>query len=74
MMRTSLRFTLICSQCGEELECDTESKVTEMKVSFPGRTQAEAVMAIKPCQRCIERIGKPGKLLKEALSLIEAQE
>ena len=73
-MRTRLSFTLVCSQCGDELECDTDPKAVKQGMAFPTRTHAEAVMTIRPCQHCIEEAGKPAKLLKEALLLVSKKE
>lgn len=66
-MRTVLRFTLVCSRCNSELACNPDDKVTKM--NFQSSSQAEAVMAIEPCQYCISLARRPVKMIKEALVL-----
>ena len=66
-MRTVLQLTLVCSKCGNALECDSNPERTKML--FHSHAQAEAVMGIRPCENCYIEARKPIELLKRALTL-----
>lgn len=68
-MRTVLRLTLVCSKCGNALECESNPEKTKML--FHSHAQAEAVMGIRPCENCYTEARKPIELLKRALLLAD---
>jgi len=68
-MRTDLHFKLICSECGELLECKADD--IRNRMSFHSVKNANVVMIIKPCQTCHEKITKPIKALRVALKSIQ---
>lgn len=67
-MRTEISFKLVCSKCGDTLECDSNTP-DRNKVTFGSAYKAEASLAIKPCERCMEKATEPLKLMKKALGV-----
>ena len=68
-MRANIAFSLRCSQCGEELEADSERS----KMLFGSAYDATAAMAIKPCKNCFDKANEPVRLIKKALSMGDSQ-
>ncbi len=62
-MRTKMTMDLVCSQCGELLECDSAQSKFECHSAF----DQSVSWAIKPCKSCKEKIERPLSLLKAAL-------
>lgn len=67
-IRTDIAFKLVCSKCGETLECDADTP-DRNKIAFGSAYKAEAHLAIKPCERCTEEAAEPLKLMRKALGL-----
>lgn len=71
-MRTKLSFELVCSKCGDTLECDSEFK--DNRIVFNSAYTAESKMAIKPCRRCYDEAYMPIKLIQRALEMGQKKE
>ncbi len=67
-MRTKMTMDLVCSRCGEVLECDSTQSKFECHSAF----DQSARWAIKPCKSCMRKIERPLALLKGALKEAEA--
>jgi|GEM_PF-4353641 hypothetical protein len=70
-MRTEISFKLVCSQCGETLECYASTKERNC-VHFGSAYKAEASLAIKPCDKCMAAAKEPARLMRQALGLMKA--
>lgn len=67
-MRTEISFKLVCSQCGDPLECDADTPHRNI-VKFDSAYKAEAVLAIRPCEKCMNAAKEPLVLMRRALGL-----
>ena len=62
-MRTNIEFKLACSNCGKELEADSDNSEMEYHSAY----NATANMKIKPCENCYSKATRPARLIKEAI-------
>lgn len=62
-MRSNISFHLVCSECQNPLECDSDKN----RIEYPGAYDANCFMRIKPCPYCMKKIKEPIRLLKEIL-------
>jgi len=69
-IRTEMGIQLVCSECGEKLECNLEK--SKFHAGHAGA--ANAIFAIRPCQRCIDNLKRPLRDIKNALANIGAVE
>ena len=65
--RTELGMQLVCSECGEKLECNF--KKSEFHAKHMGETTA--IFSIRPCQTCVNSLKRPLRDIKNALAKIE---
>ena len=68
-MRTDIRFNLVCSKCGNELEADNKKS----KLEYRSASKATTKMAIKPCSHCYRAAREPARLIAVAIKSIEAE-
>ena len=70
-MRTDIRFELKCAQCGDIVRADSDSKFN--KIEGNSAYHFGATMSIVPCERCLSKAGRPGKLMQEALNMLSKE-
>ncbi|MCP4090265.1 MAG: hypothetical protein GY746_10785 [Gammaproteobacteria bacterium] len=66
-MRTDIRFKLVCSKCGNDLEADNDRSEMEYNSAF----MAVSKMAIKPCSECYRKARQPLEMISNALKQID---
>lgn len=70
-MRTKLSFSLICAECGNELEAAGYQEQLDGCVGMTCAYDCQMRMKIKPCSVCMEKATEPVRLFNEALKQLD---